>query len=426
LIPVTGENKKLLPFAFWLGSVLLIVLLGAHLVRKEFEHNTGRNLMALATQLARHTALSPEQVAELSRLEFSELVHHPLNQDFERQARELMALTDIRYIYIETELAPPWRYRVEPGEESLYGAPVGTGLDIQYLLDAQSLPWNSKEGSTPVAEHDKDRYSLLADTNKEVFRRRQPAYLVTRDKWGKFITGYAPFYASDGRFIGMLGVDYDYAAFSRSLHRYEWLLVLLLLSGAGLFLMLRRLVLRSIDAERRAQSSHQSASRDGLTGVFNRKAIWEVLEGLWTQAAARPPETVSLLLVDVDYFKEYNDNYGHLAGDQVLLDIATLLQTVADRHHGWLGRYGGDEFVLLFRGLAPGRERQLAQQLVRQLHERAMEHRFSPIADRQTLSVGAASLSPAEGHGPEVLFELADRALYQAKRRGRNAAFCHA
>lgn len=409
------------PFWLWLLCVFLILVWGRPLVRHEFERSLGESMMALAAGTARQLALGREQVAELLPLDYAALRQHPLNREFERDARELMALADIRYIYVEVDLGPAVPFRVEPGEEKVFNAAAGTPLDILYLLDAVTEEEAARQ-ERPFPE--KERYGLLGERNRVLFAGRQPGWLVSEDRWGKYLTAYAPLYLSDGDFLGMLGVDYDYGSYRRALLLYESVLLLpLLLSGGVLLFQLFQLK-SSIRAEKQARGEALQAYRDTLTGIWNRRGIWRLLERQWRLARAHH-HGVTLLLVDVDYFKEYNDNYGHPAGDRMLRAVAGMLAELAGEYQGVVGRYGGDEFMLLFANLIPGEEHKLGQEILARCHTLAIPHAFSPISDRQTLSVGAVTLAPGQEVAMDTLVELADRALYQAKRHGRNRACCH-
>jgi diguanylate cyclase (GGDEF)-like protein/PAS domain S-box-containing protein len=171
------------------------------------------------------------------------------------------------------------------------------------------------------------------------------------------------------------------------------------------------------EAERALQKANakleELATRDGLTGLFNRRAFQERLEDAVADAR-RAKQSLSLLMLDVDHFKQYNDAFGHPAGDAVLRRVARVLEA-ASREADLVARYGGEEFVILLpntdaAGTAPAAERLRA----------AVE--AAPWTSRDvTVSVGAATLADAAGgDAPFLLIDAADAALYAAKRRGRN------
>ena len=160
------------------------------------------------------------------------------------------------------------------------------------------------------------------------------------------------------------------------------------------------------------------SSTDGLTGLSNRRKFDDVLSNEWLRCK-RGNHSLALMLIDVDWFKQYNDHYGHQAGDDCLRAIAYELAAHARRGSDIAARYGGEEFVLLSPETDVQQLRQLAEAVRRAVRERAIEH----VESRNgvvTVSVGVAAAKPAEGEGPESLVRAADQALYRAKDRGRD------
>jgi diguanylate cyclase (GGDEF)-like protein len=160
------------------------------------------------------------------------------------------------------------------------------------------------------------------------------------------------------------------------------------------------------------------ALHDGLTGIPNRRAFEEAMEREW-RLALRSQQAVSLLLIDVDMFKQYNDRYGHLAGDACLRTVAELLTQAVQRPSDLLARYGGEEFVLILPSTPLPGARDVAERLCSLMEQRHLDHEDSPVG-HVTVSIGAASIVPAQGTHSDELIALADTALYEAKRKGRN------
>lgn len=159
--------------------------------------------------------------------------------------------------------------------------------------------------------------------------------------------------------------------------------------------------------------------RDGLTGVNNRRKFDAVLLREW-QDARREVRPLSLLMFDVDYFKLYNDHYGHVEGDECLRRIATALAGVAHRPRDFVARYGGEEFVVLLPATDAVAARGVAERCQQAVFKAQMAHAASPVGQLVTLSAGVATLIPAERDDPMRFLEEVDRRLYDAKRRGRN------
>ncbi|MBW4052140.1 MAG: GGDEF domain-containing protein [Proteobacteria bacterium] len=162
----------------------------------------------------------------------------------------------------------------------------------------------------------------------------------------------------------------------------------------------------------------ERVARDGLTGLKNRGAFDDDYARLWQQAM-RDRRSVAVLLIDVDHFKPYNDRYGHQAGDRALRRVAQVVQRFARRPLDIAARYGGEEFLLALYDLGAEHVREIAEQLRESIEALRIEHDESPAAV-VTASIGVSIVSPRPGRSPEGAVQLADEALYAAKRGGRN------
>jgi len=160
------------------------------------------------------------------------------------------------------------------------------------------------------------------------------------------------------------------------------------------------------------------SSTDSLTGLANRRRFDAMLAHEWSRCK-RFGHTLALILVDVDWFKRYNDHYGHLAGDTCLRTVGAELAGHARRGSDFVARYGGEEFVLIVPESDLQQTRRLSELVRRAVRERGIEHPKSP-SGVVTVSVGVALAAPAGDAGPESLLRAADEALYRAKRRGRD------
>jgi diguanylate cyclase (GGDEF)-like protein/PAS domain S-box-containing protein len=166
-----------------------------------------------------------------------------------------------------------------------------------------------------------------------------------------------------------------------------------------------------------AQLARQSTT-DGLTGVGNRRHFDHLLQQEWLNSASQG-RSLACLMVDIDHFKQYNDHYGHIAGDETLRRVAELLHTCVGRGGGSVCRFGGEEFVLLLPDTDVAEAQTLAQRCLDSLRLAAIEHAASPLRRSLSLSIGVAACV-AEAHAsPLRLVEQADAALYAAKQNGR-------
>lgn len=163
--------------------------------------------------------------------------------------------------------------------------------------------------------------------------------------------------------------------------------------------------------------------QDGLTGVANRRLYDQTLEREWNRAL-RSGTPLSLIVIDIDNFKDYNDHCGHLQGDNCLIQVAGALSDIACRSSDFFARYGGEEFALLLPDTGREAARDIAERCRRKVLELAIAHPASTASNLVTISAGVSSITPQEGDDASQLFAMADRMLYQAKRNGRNRIAC--
>lgn len=160
------------------------------------------------------------------------------------------------------------------------------------------------------------------------------------------------------------------------------------------------------------------SATDGLTGIANRRSFDEAMGEEWKRAN-RSQHPLALMMLDVDLFKQYNDHYGHQAGDDCLRTIAGLLAAHAKRPSDLAARYGGEEFAMVLPNTDAATAEQMAIEICRALMALALPHQESPF-QVVTISIGVAVCVPGRDADPESLIQLADEALYKAKQAGRN------
>ncbi|MCX7780674.1 MAG: diguanylate cyclase [Negativicutes bacterium] len=158
---------------------------------------------------------------------------------------------------------------------------------------------------------------------------------------------------------------------------------------------------------------------DGLTGIANRRFFDMRLSQVWGQGE-KEGQPVSLIMIDIDHFKAYNDTYGHLAGDDCLKQVAITLQAGVMRTADCAARYGGEEFAVLLPDTTLAGALMVAERLRAAVAALGLEHTGSLTAGVVTVSLGVACAIPDKSRRPDTLVEAADKALYEAKRTGRN------
>lgn len=158
---------------------------------------------------------------------------------------------------------------------------------------------------------------------------------------------------------------------------------------------------------------------DSLTQIYNRRTFTEQAEQQWL-VATRQQQPISVLMIDVDHFKLFNDHYGHPAGDACLKKITQTIKSCLRRPLDLLGRYGGEEFIVLLPETDSVGAFRVACSINQAMEAMGLRHDVSPTSHVTTVSIGGATCSRAAGHTLEELIKCADRALYKAKRSGRN------
>jgi len=158
---------------------------------------------------------------------------------------------------------------------------------------------------------------------------------------------------------------------------------------------------------------------DALTQVSNRRCFDESLHREW-QRSLREQQTLSLVLLDIDFFKGYNDAYGHPEGDRCLTSIAQAIKSVLQRPTDLLARYGGEEFVIILPNTTEDGAVKVIQLIQKTIADLSIVHGNSAVSDVVTASFGLAAIVPSEDLSPSFLLEHTDRALYQAKQQGRD------
>lgn len=162
------------------------------------------------------------------------------------------------------------------------------------------------------------------------------------------------------------------------------------------------------------------AGQDKLTGLSNRRAFDEQLQVAWERGQANQSR-LGLLLIDVDHFKQYNDQYGHQAGDRALVQVARTVRSAIRRPTDMAARYGGEEFVVLLTGTTEQYAAQLAEHIRLSVYELGIPHRIDGRPTTLTISIGVSTATPAaDRRSSDGFIQMADQALYTAKEGGRN------
>jgi len=184
--------------------------------------------------------------------------------------------------------------------------------------------------------------------------------------------------------------------------------------------VVRARVRSQLTIKRQADAMRELSMTDGLTGVANRRSFNDTVDAEWRRCA-RAGLPLSVIMIDIDHFKLYNDHYGHQAGDACLQQVSAAMKRCATRPQDLLARYGGEEFILLLPQEGLDGTEVVAQRILDEVRKLATPHAASPTAAHVTLSMGLANVSaPADGSDASALIRAADANLYRAKQTGRD------
>ncbi|MGY6529488.1 MAG: diguanylate cyclase [Cyanobacterium sp.] len=183
------------------------------------------------------------------------------------------------------------------------------------------------------------------------------------------------------------------------------------------------ITIRDITARKNLEVKlNRLATIDSLTKIYNRQSFDFRLSNEWSRCD-RTQKPLSLILCDIDYFKPYNDFYGHQAGDECLKKVASIMDSIVKRSSDFLARYGGEEFAIILPNTPSPGAVIIANTIKEEVESAYLPHQKSEISQHITLSLGISTVIPSNRYSPEDLLNNADKALYQAKKNGRNRVF---
>lgn len=183
--------------------------------------------------------------------------------------------------------------------------------------------------------------------------------------------------------------------------------------------VVRARVRSQLTIKRQADAMRELSLTDSLTGVANRRSFNETMDSEWRRCA-RDGVPMALIMADIDHFKDYNDTYGHQAGDLCLQQVSAALRRCAVRPPDLLARYGGEEFIILLPQETRDGAEVVAQRILDEVRALEIAHARSSVGPHVTVSLGVANVMPTEGMDPSALIRAADALLYRAKHTGRD------
>jgi diguanylate cyclase (GGDEF)-like protein len=323
---------------------------------------------------------------------------------------------DIRFVYIMVNLDKEHiKYHVTEDNEAFFEASAGTPLNVLYLADVVV-----GKTTEEILKDDKDyyddirRYSYLRENDKIAFQNKVPTYAMTDSEYGFVINALSPLYTEEGMFVGMLGVDISINEYKDTVRLVRLLLLVVFLLPSiiltALYIILYVVNLREAIA---------SAQTDPLTSVKNRRFMEKCLSHEIKEHYQKKM-TLSIIMIDIDFFKKYNDNYGHQQGDTVLIEVTKAITSVLRNRTDFLCRYGGEEFLVILPNTKASGAEVVAGRIQAIVNKLAIKHEYSEAADIVTISQGIYSAVPSNSDSGKTFIEFADKGMYKAKNWGRN------
>jgi diguanylate cyclase (GGDEF)-like protein len=360
--------------------------------------------------------LTDAEVGELLKLEFKDIIQHPANIRLADMFNDKDGYDDIQFVYIMTQLeGEQIKYLVTEEYEDFFEAPAGTPLNAVWLVDINI----GKTMEEVLAENkfyydDIRRYSLLRYTNETAFRDKTPTNAIVNDETGFLISALETFYSEEGTFVGMVGVDIyidEYLKYA-NLIRLLLLIVFLMPSGA---LTVVYVLLYVVNLKRILVTAQTDPLTSGKNRRFMEKYLSQTIKEHYKKQLP-----LSVIMIDIDYFKKYNDNYGHQQGDKVLIDVTAAITSVLRDHTDVICRYGGEEFLVILANTKTSGAEGVAERIRTTVNGLAIKHEYSDVCGVVTVSQGIYSAVPSSAVSDKTFIEFADKGLYEAKNTGRN------
>lgn len=364
------------------------------------EGNAARNFAVLT---ASNIHLTDEQVETLKNYSYAELQASEENNALKAMMDNDHFASKVDYAYVMIHLnKDEVKYQVSEETKDKFDAPIGTDLDIMWLLD---VTLNDKLASST---DDLERYSYFIEADTAILSP-ESTYIYNASEWGNHICGYAPLYSVSGKYIGAVGVELqtgDYDAYrARGMMSMGILFFVSTLTLTVLFLIL-------YFKYKRLQ--YEKIYTDPLTHISNRSYYNDqFIKHLSTHQTSG--YYFALMIADIDWFKKVNDTFGHEIGDEVLIEISSILLELFGKKH--VVRYGGEEFVI---GLWIKDEQELKNK-IEQLFQKITEQQFSKRQIDISISLGCSYSKEERLNGWLLsgMLKTADDKLYEAKENGR-------
>ncbi len=400
----------------YLSFATIFFVVGIKFLQDRYFKVLGQKAVDFAALTSNALKLTDAEVLELESIKFSELNENETNKNLQSLFKDVsMGNDEVSNIYMYKVLQPDeYKYFVADEDKEKYDLPVGTPLNTVYLLDIY-LGWHPFE-TDPSYFEDKNRYEYAYEFIENIFNEKKATYQFVNDYMGEHVSGFAPIYTVEGSYAGIIGVDIKFSKILGYRRQTTIALLFTFILPTALFI-----ILFTINGIKYSRLLKTVSFTDALTGMYNR-TYYDHIYPLLVKEARRNRQPLSIILLDIDFFKSYNDTYGHQKGDKCISDIASAIRSACKRAFDIVIRYGGEEILILLKNTDTYGAVRIAKNIAENVSELNIEHKGSKVKDTVTVSQGVFTVIPDtnEDYAISKYIENADKALYMSKRGGRN------
>ncbi len=376
-----------------------------------------------AVNIAKLTSASLEitdaQVEELLNIEFSELSENEVNKQLEELFVNANLSDNIEYVYVLSQLEPSEvKYTVDDQEKAeFFGEEIGTPLNYVWLLD-YIVNDEVRDEALNDADYYDDiyRYTAVDDITRNIYKNKSTTFILNEDEWDKTITAYVPINTVEGTYIGLLGVD----IFASDYYDYRDKIFVF---GLCIFIFLGLLLFIVLSC--RYMSDRNELHTDQLSGLYRRR-YYEKFGIKTLKELGVKHQSLTIIMLDIDEFKRYNDFYGHMRGDVVISTVSKIIKESADAFGAKAGRFGGEEFIIIAPNISIQEGDLLCEKIRKDVEQLNICHENGCVNKLVTMSIGSFTLDKDDKKMTfEEVIEAADVGLYRAKHDGRNRYVRH-
>ncbi len=396
-------------------SVLCYVFMGIHIISVTEENTenfynefSGRKATDMIYLIANGFYITDKEVAELKELKFKNTLYHPAYKRLYNYFKNRNFSAEINSAHLIIPLDEIAQTEVNLTKDTnFYNLPVDISLNAYDLLSVR----------TDVNKSSQARY--YSENNRYMhvdLKGGGTSYGVSYTSMGKSVVGYVPFYSTSNKFVGYLALiinaDKTQDFFINSNNTILFMFLIPTIALTLIYLII--FIINYIQTKRTVHT-------DAMTTLYNRRFLDICLPRL-TKECMQTNSYLTSMMIDIDFFKNYNDNYGHQKGDEAITGISLAIVSVLRKNSDFVFRYGGEEIFVLLPHTSFAQARIVAKKIIYAISDLKIKHSFSTASDYVSVSLGVYYAIPkSSSKEANALFVLnADKALYLAKSKGRN------